>query len=149
MTQQTRHSDSHWISTDIGHFDLDVIHGFLKTAYWCTGIPRETVERAMRNSLAFGVFTESGAQIGYARVISDKATFAYLADVFILEPHRGKGLSKWLIATVLDHPELQGLRRWLLATRDAHGLYRSFGFVEGDATRLMQITRPNLYAKRE
>jgi GNAT superfamily N-acetyltransferase len=142
--------DSFLISTDRSRLDIGVIHGFLTESYWAKGVPVSVVQKSIENSLCFGVYdTTSGVQqIGFARAITDYATFAYLADVFILEPHRGKGLSKWLISCILAHPELQGLRRWMLATRDAHGLYRQFGFeaVEG-STRLMAITHPDVYQR--
>ncbi|HEY6292500.1 MAG TPA: GNAT family N-acetyltransferase [Terriglobia bacterium] len=115
------------VSTDPTKLDLDVIHGFLWRAYWCEDIPRPILERAIRNSLCFGVYA-NGRQVGFARVITDRATFAYLADVFILESHRGRGLSKWLMEVIMSHPDLQDLRRWTLGTRDAHGLYAQFGF---------------------
>ena len=121
----------HEISTDLARLDLDVVHGFLTTSYWSPGIPRDVVERAARHSLAFGVYDVAGGasrQVGYARVITDRATFAYLADVFVLESHRGRGLARWLMEVIVAHPELQGLRRWMLVTRDAHGLYERFGF---------------------
>ena len=123
---------AHEISTDPARLDLDVVHGFLSTSYWSPGVPRETVERAARGSLAFGVYDVSGdrsRQVGYARVITDRATFAYLADVFVLPEHRGQGLARWLVETIVAHPELQGLRRWMLVTRDAHGLYERVGFA--------------------
>ena len=121
------------ISDDPGLLDLKGVHRYLaEESYWARGIARETVERSVRHSLCFGVYHHGMpgrvAQAGFARVVSDHATFAYLADVFILPEHRGRGLSKRLIATILAHPQLQGLRRWALATRDAHGLYRQFGF---------------------
>ncbi len=116
------------ITTDKARLDLETIHGFLKTSYWASGIPAQTVRRSIENSLTFGVF-EDDEQVGFARVVTDYATFAYLADVFVLEPHRGRGLGKWLMEAVFSHPELQGLRRWLLATGDAHGLYRNYGFT--------------------
>lgn len=122
------------ISTDPARLDVDVIYGYLHDrAYWALGRPREVVEKALRHSLNFGVY-DGAAQIGLARIISDYATFAYLCDVFILESHQGAGLGKWLIESVRAHPDLQGLRRWLLATRDAHGLYRQYGFSELSAT---------------
>ena len=133
------------VSKDKARLDINVIHNFLKESYWSPGIPRETVVRAIKESLCFGVYAGS-EQIGFARVISDKATFAYLADVFILEPHRGKGLSKKLMAYIMSQPDLQGLRRFLLATRDAHTLYAQFGFGElGNPKSFMEILRPNIY----
>ena len=115
------------ISTDPAKLDLAVIHGFLTTSYWSPGIARERVERAIRHSLPFGVY-EGERQVGFARVITDYTSFAYLADVFVLDAYRGRGLALWLMETILAHPELQDLRRWLLATRDAHALYRKVGF---------------------
>lgn len=135
------------ITTDAHRLDLDVIHTFLVSCYWSTGIPRATVERAVRNSLCFGVYHE-GAQVGLARVVTDKATFALLSDVFILEAHRGKGLSKWLMQRVVEHEDLQGLRRLLLLTADAHGLYRQFGFEAlANPARFMEVFRPDVYLK--
>jgi N-acetylglutamate synthase-like GNAT family acetyltransferase len=133
------------ISTDPVEFDLDAIHSYLVRAYWSQGIPRTTVERAVANSLCFAVLHKK-AQVGFARVVTDSATFAYLCDVYILEEHRAKGLGKWLMECVMSHPSLQGLRRFSLATRDAHGLYRQFGF--GDLSKpdtLMEILRPDIY----
>lgn len=115
------------ISTDPARFDLALIHGFLTHTYWARGIDEETVRRAVANSLCFGVF-QGQRQIGFARLVTDRATFAYLADVFILNPFRGRGLAHWVIKVILAHPDVQRLRRWLLATRDAHGLYLQLGF---------------------
>lgn len=127
--------------------DLDVIHGFLATSYWSPGIPRATVERAMAHSMSFGVF-EGARQIGYARVITDRATFAYLCDVFIVDSHRGRGVGKWLIETLLAHPDLHGLRRFMLATRDAHGLYTQYGFKPITAPeRFMERHDPLVYQR--
>jgi GNAT superfamily N-acetyltransferase len=118
------------ISADPARLDVDAIHRFLSTeAYWSPGVARETVERSIENSFCFGVY-RGEEQVGFARVVTDRATFAWLADVYILDAHRGHGLGKRLIAAILAQPELQGLRRWLLATADAHGLYRRFGFAE-------------------
>jgi len=115
------------ISTDPARIDVVTVHEFLTNSYWAKGIPLETVRRSIENSIPFGVY--HGPQlVGFARVISDCATFAYLADVFILPTHRGRGLSRWLMECIIGHPNLQGLRRWLLATQDAHGLYSKFGF---------------------
>lgn len=121
--------NTYTISTDPQKMDVDVIYGYLSRSYWAEGRTKATVEKSLRNSLNFGVFDEKDAQVGFARVITDYATFAYLADVFILEEHRGHGLSKRLMETIMAHPDLQGLRRWSLATRDAHGLYEQFGFT--------------------
>src|ERR671932_2463935 len=117
------------VTAEKGRLDLVLVHGFLKTSYWAAGIPAEVVRRSVENSLTFGLFWD-GEQVGFARAVTDYATFAYLADVFVLEPHRGQGLGKWMMEVVFSHPELQGLRRWILATRDAHGLYRKYGFAE-------------------
>jgi N-acetylglutamate synthase-like GNAT family acetyltransferase len=136
------------ISTDEMRLNLDVIHGFLSNSYWAKNIPRDLVERSIRNSLCFGIYRD-GKQVGFARVISDFATFAYLADVFVLPEHRGKGVSKQLMETILEHRDLQGLRRFFLATLDAHGLYAQFGFEPLDhPERYMSIHRPNLYEQR-
>jgi GNAT superfamily N-acetyltransferase len=127
------------ISTDPARLDLDVIHGYLARSYWAAGIPREVVARAMANSLCFGAFA-GGGQVGFARVVTDRATFAYLCDVFVLESHRGRGVGKRLMAAILAHPDVQGLRRLALFTRDAHGLYRQFGFRETRfADRFMEV----------
>lgn len=119
--------DGFEISDQPDRLDVAVIHGFLTESYWSRGIPEATVRRAIANSLCFGVYAP-GQQVGFARVVTDRATFGYLADVFILPEFRGRGLSKRLVETILAHPELQGLRRLLLATRDAHELYRKFDF---------------------
>jgi 5'-phosphate synthase pdxT subunit len=133
------------IDTDPARLDLDVIHGFLAESYWARGIPRAVVERSLRGSLCFGVY-HHGKQVGFARVVSDRATFAYLADVFIVESHRGRGLAQRMMARIRAHPELQGLRRWLLGTRDAHGLYRQFGFhAPGDPSLWMEIHDRDVY----
>ncbi len=133
------------VSTDRSRLDLDVIHGFLTTSYWARGIPRETVVRSMEHSLCFGAFDE-GRQVGFARVVSDRATFAYICDVFALESHRGSGVGKSLMAAIMSHPELQGLRRWTLFTRDAHGLYRQFGFgAAAHPERLMEVVDRDPY----
>ena len=138
------------ISTDRARLDLDVIHGFLTNCYWAKGIPREVVARSIEHSLCFGVYDGSGAQVGFARVVSDFATVAYLGDVFILESHRGRGLSQWLMECIMQHPALQGLRRWILLTRDAHGLYEKFGFTPVKAPeRYMELHRPDVYEIRK
>lgn len=117
------------ISDDPSKLDLDAICDFLSRAYWAEKRPREVIEKSIRFSLNFGVYDEN-RQVGFARVITDYATFAYLCDVFIHEEYRGHALGKWLMESILAHPNLQGLRRWSLATRDAHGLYKQFGFTE-------------------
>ncbi len=133
------------ISTDKGRLDFAVIHGFLTMSYWAAGVPMHVVKRSIEHSLAFGVFKED-QQVGFARVVTDYATFAYLGDVFILEPFRGRGLSKWLMEVIVGHPELQGLRRWVLLTRDAHGLYRQVGFTEpSHPERYMEMHFPDVY----
>ena len=120
--------DEYVVSTDRARLDVDRIHRFLAGAYWSPGIPRAVVERAIENSLPFGLYEASGEQVGFARAITDRATYAYLADVYVEVAHRGRGLGRFLVACVLGHPELQGLRRWALATSDAHGLYERYGF---------------------
>lgn len=133
------------MSTDRQRIDIAAVHAFLTQSYWSPGIPRGVVERAIENSLCFGVYF-GAQQVGFARVITDKATFAYLADVFIIESHRGKGLSKWLMEFVTAHEELQGLRRFLLATKDAHALYAKFGFEAlGNPSRIMENLKSDVY----
>jgi len=136
------------ISTDPGKLDIAVIHQYLsKESYWAQNIPIEVVKRSIANSFCFGIYLLD-KQIGFARLVTDKATFAYLADVFILPEHRGKGLSKWLIASIRANPEVQGLRRWMLGTKDAHGLYQQFGWTplsEEAVRRFMQLHNPEVY----
>ena len=118
MNQEWRRGD-YSISTEKARLDLKVIHEYLSASYWATGRSLETIRRSIENSVAFGVYHKD-SQVGFARVITDYATFAWIADVFILEPHRGQGLSKWLMEVMLQHTDLQGFRRWVLATKDAH-----------------------------
>lgn len=134
------------INTDKARLNIPLIHQFLsQESYWAKNIPLDIVQRSIDNSLCFGVY-HSDQQVGFARVTTDQATFAYLADVFILPEHRGKGLSKLLIKTILDWPTLQGLRRWMLATNDAHKLYEQFGFTALDQPQLiMQRKRDKPY----
>jgi GNAT superfamily N-acetyltransferase len=121
--------DGFCITDSFERLDLAAVHHFLSTqAYWCQNIPFGTVKKAAENSLNFSVLDEGGRQVGYARVISDRSTIAYLGDVYVLPEYRGRGLSKWLIGTIMQHPELQGLRRWILLTQDAHGLYQQYGW---------------------
>lgn len=137
--------DGFTISTDPARIDLDFVHDFLTRSYWAEGIPRATVARSIAGSLSFGIY-EGTRQAGFARVITDKATFAYLADVFVAEGFRGRGLSRWLLACILAHPDLQGLRRFLLATRDAHGLYQKFGFEPlSSLAPWLQRYQPDVY----
>ncbi|MBZ5685629.1 MAG: GNAT family N-acetyltransferase [Acidobacteriia bacterium] len=152
------------ISTDRARLDLDAIHGFLTNSYWAKGIPRDVVARSIEHSLCFGIYHEvgekapllakparSGApQVGFARVITDFATVAYLGDVFVLEAYRGRGLSKWMMECIMQHPRLQGLRRWILLTRDAHGLYAMSGFTPLKAPdRYMELHRADIFEIRE
>ncbi len=138
--------DEFMISTDRARLSLDVIHGFLTNCYWAKGVPREVVSRSIEHALCFGVYDGQGAQVGFARVISDFATIAYIGDVFVLETHRGRGLGKWLMECIVQHPALQNLRRWILTTRDAHGLYSEFGFTPVKTPeRYMELHRPNIY----
>ncbi|MFN7888970.1 MAG: GNAT family N-acetyltransferase [Pirellula sp.] len=140
--------DLYSISCDRDKLDLGVVHGFLSTSYWSPSLPIEVLRRAIAGSLCFGLY-HGNAQVGFARVVTDKATFAYLCDVFVLEEHRGKKLGRWLMESVASHPDLQGLRRFVLVTRDAHGLYDQFGFrplsrPEG----YMELHRPDIYSGR-
>jgi|HubBroStandDraft_4_1064222.scaffolds.fasta_scaffold57752_2 ribosomal protein S18 acetylase RimI-like enzyme len=162
------------ISTDPARLDLDVIHGFLTNCYWAKGVPREVVARSIEHALCFGVYDGNGAcprlakdagpfdklragngaptdgilaQVGFARVISDFASIAYVGDVFVLDSHRGRGLGKWLMEAITQHPALQGLRRWILTTRDAHGLYSQVGFTPVKfPERYMERHDPQVYA---
>ena len=135
------------ISTDKQKFDIDLIHSFLTRSYWSEGISKDVIKKSIDGSLCFGVF-EYEKQVGFARVITDKATFAYLADVFIIEEYQGRGLSKLLMEVIMSHPDLQGLRRFMLATRDAHGLYGQFGFTPlTNVDRWMQIHHPDIYKR--
>lgn len=137
------------VSTDPSLLDVSVVRGFLSSSYWAEGVPADVVRRSIEHSLCFGVY-EGEAQVGFARVVTDRATFAYLCDVFVIESRRGRGLGKLLIETVVAHPELQGLRRWLLATRDAHGLYRQFGFTELARPEIfMERHDPEVYVRRD
>jgi GNAT superfamily N-acetyltransferase len=133
------------ISTDRSQMNLDLIYTFLTQSYWAKGIPREVVCRSISNSLCFGLYRD-GRQIGFARVISDYATYAYIGDVFVVEAYRAQGLGKWLMECIMRHPQLQGLRRWSLVTRDAHRLYAQFGFTALEAPeRYMEIVDAHVY----
>jgi len=136
------------ISTDRSRLDVGLIHSFLSSSYWAQGIPRKIVEKSIANSLCFGAFL-GARQVGFARVISDFSSIAYVADVFVVTEHRGRGIARRLIQAIIDHPELQGLRRILLATQDAHGLYEKFGFQPlTNPERFMSIHRPHVYRNR-
>ena len=135
------------ISTNPARLDRGRIHEFLSNSYWASGIPREVVDRSIEGSVCFGVY-EGSAQVGFARIITDGATFAYVADVFVLESHRGQGLGRWLMETIRAHPDLQGLRRWSLVTRDAHALYRRVGFADvSNPARWMEIVDRDVYRR--
>jgi GNAT superfamily N-acetyltransferase len=136
------------ISTDPARIDRDLVHRFLsEEAYWARGIPRAVVDRSIENSLCFGLYRGT-EQVGFARVVTDRAAIAYLGDVFIVPGHRGRGLGTWLVETVLAHPDLQGLRRFMLGTADAHSLYERFGFrALAQPQRMMEIASP--YEGRE
>ena len=140
--------DGYLISTDTVKLDIGVIHDYLcNHSYWAAGISFDIVKKSIENSVNFGLY-EKDKQIGFARVVTDKSTFAYLGDVFVVESHRGRGLSKWLMECVLKHPELQGFRRWILLTRDAQKLYMQFGFKEfHDPSRCMELWEPDVYKK--
>jgi GNAT superfamily N-acetyltransferase len=133
------------ISTDPARLDAVAIERFLGQSYWAAGIPPDTLRRSLAGSLCFGLYA-GGTQVGFARVVTDRATFAWLCDVWIEESHRGDGLGQWLVETVVGHPDLQGLRRFLLATRDAHSLYERFGFRSpARPEAFMEIHRPDIY----
>ena len=137
------------ITTDPQKIDLDAVHAFLSRSFWAEGIHKDTVARSLANSLCFGLF-DGTAQVGLARVVTDRATYAYLCDVYVLESHRGAGLGKWLIETVMAHPDLQGLRRFQLVTRDAHGLYSRHGFAApAHPERHMEIFKHGMYLDRD
>jgi GNAT superfamily N-acetyltransferase len=136
------------LSTEAGEMDVDAIHAYLSgESYWSRGIPREVVARAIRHSLCFGAF-DGRAQVAFARVVTDRATYAYLCDVYVLDAYRGRGVGKWLMESIDAHPELQGLRRWGLVTRDAHGLYAQFGYTPlARPERFMERTDPDIYVR--
>jgi GNAT superfamily N-acetyltransferase len=146
MHYEVRHGE-YLISSDPSLIDIDAVHDYLsRESYWAEGISRGRCEVALQNSIPFGLFLD-GKQIGLARAITDRATFAYLADVYVLEPHRGLGLGKLLVETALKHPELAHLRRWMLGTRDAHGLYAQYGFTPlEEPGRWMELPDANAYA---
>ncbi len=148
MTAHALEGHGYLVSSDPALLDPAVIHGYLQRAYWSEGIPREVVARAMAHSLCVGAYRD-GAQVGFARAISDYATFAYVADVFVLEEHQGRGVGTLIMRCLTTHPDLQGLRRWLLLTRDAHALYRKFGFgAHPDPNRVMIKQVADIYKQR-
>lgn len=141
-----RSRDGFTVSDDPARLDPAAIHAYLTRSYWAKGIPRTVVRRSIRGSLCFGLYADDGGQIGFARVVTDRATFAYVCDVYVLEGYRGQGLGAWLMECALDHPDLQGLRRWLLTTQDAHTFYEDVGFIRAPfPERFMVIDHPNLY----
>lgn len=136
------------VSTDPNKVDIEVVFTFISNSYWAKDIPRKTLVTALQNSLVFGVYESNTNMVGFARVVTDKATFAYLADVFVLPSFQGKGLAKLLMKSIIAHPDIQGLRRFMLATRDAHSLYAKFGFQKVERSEsLMQIWDPSIYSK--
>jgi GNAT superfamily N-acetyltransferase len=143
------HNGKYHISDEKEKLNVAYIHNYLsKNSYWAANIPLEIVKRSIDGSVCFGIYDNDGAQIGFARVVTDKATFGYLADVFVDEQSRGKGLSKWLMEVVMNYPQFQGLRRWMLGTRDAHGLYEKFGFEPlENPSRIMHIHKTDVYKK--
>ena len=148
MAHLSRKKGRYSISTNPARLDIGAIHAFLSRSFWAEGISKKLIARSIEHSLCFGLFYDR-AQVGFARVITDRATFAYLCDVYVLAEHRGKGLGKWLIDAVTAHPDLQGLRRFQLVTRDAHGLYKRFGFKSPQhPARHMEIFKHGMYVKK-
>ncbi|GHO47020.1 GNAT family N-acetyltransferase [Ktedonospora formicarum] len=146
---QEWHRGMYVISTDKNRLDLQVIHRYLTTSYWAQGIPLETVRRSLEHALTFGLYLQD-QQVGFAKIITDYATFAYVADVFILDPYQGQGLGTWLMETVKAHPDLQGLRRWVLSTKDAHALYQKVGFTALHfPERFMEVLVFDIYLKEQ
>ena len=147
-TYLTQAVGTYTVSDDPARLDVNAMHAYLRRAYWSEEIPLEVIERAARASLCIGAYDANGAQVGLARFISDFATFAYVCDVYVLEEHRGHGLSKAMMAMATSHPKLQGLRRWTLVTLDAHGLYEQFGFKPiANSERFMERIVPDIYKR--
>jgi len=146
VSHPTHERDGFTVSTDPARLDIDRVHSYLsRETYWAAGIPRDTLLKAVAGSLCFGVY-EADRQVGFARVVTDRATFAYLCDVFVLPEYRGRGLSKWLMECVVGHPDLRGLRRFVLVTKDAHALYAKFGFeTPADPASYMHVHKPDVY----
>ena len=135
------------ISTDRSRIDVTAVHAFLSRTYWSPGIPESVLRRAIDGAISFGIY-HGHEQVGFARVITDRATYAYLSDVYVLDAHRGRGLAKWLMEVIMSHPDLQGLRRFSLSTRDAHALYAQFGFeIVKNPERQMEILRRDIYLR--
>jgi GNAT superfamily N-acetyltransferase len=147
MKNMLAQKDNFYISTDKSKLDIEYIHQFISHSYWAAGIPVEILQKSIEGSVCFGLYDHE-KQIGFARVITDKATFGYLADVFVDENYRGKGLGVWLMSIIMSHPELQGFRNWMLGTRDAHNLYKKFGFTSLDQPeRIMRKNDPDVYKR--
>ena len=145
MSTFERRRERFRITTDVQEMDLDAVHAYLTRSYWAEGISKNLVARSIEGSLCFGLL-DGSRQIGFARVVSDGATFAWLCDVYVLEEHQGRGLGTWMMRELMMHPDLQGLRRWGLVTRDAHGLYEKVGFAApANPAGLMEIARPGMY----
>ena len=138
----TGERDGYELDDDRDRLDVDAIWAFLREAYWSPNVPRDVVERAIAGSLCLGLYAPGGEQAGFGRAVTDAATYAWIADVFVLEPHRGRGLGVWLVETLLAHPRLQGLRVVTLATADAHSLYERFGFVRDGDRRMVRSASP-------
>jgi len=135
------------ITCDVRRVDAALVTEFLATSYWAKGVSRDVVEKSLQGSLCFSLL-DDGQQVGFARVVTDRATFAFLADVFVLPDYRGRGLGEWLVECVIDHPQLQNLRRWMLGTRDAHGLYEKFGFKRLSQPEIfMELHDPEIYQR--
>jgi GNAT superfamily N-acetyltransferase len=147
MGDFTRTRGRYEISTKPARVDLDAVHAYLTRSYWAEGIAKETLAKAVAGSLCFSLF-DDGAQVGFARVVTDRATFAYLCDVYVLEDHRRQGLGKWLVEELMSHPDLQGLRRFVLVTKDAQRLYQQFSFEAPERSgHYMEIFRPDIYKR--
>lgn len=147
-SSSTHTSLPYFISTDLSLFDMPLVHSWLTDTYWAKGIPLKIVEQSFKNSLSFGVFQRDGAQVGCARMITDRATFAYLADVYLADSCRGKGLGRWMMDMIMAHDDLQGLRRMMLATSDMHTLYKQVGFTSlTNPAVMMEISVPDIYSR--
>lgn len=147
MSIWTRH-DGFSVSDEKARLDIERVYGWISGAYWAAGIPRDVFERSVAGAMCFAIHAPDGAQVGFARVMTDRATFGYIGDVFVAPEMRGRGLSKFLLDTIFAHPELQGFRRWSLATRDAHALYARYGFTPlADPARYMERADPHVYAR--